>query len=192
MQCPYTRPVLVISANVTIHTVVWAKKLCYPWFTFHPIVNSPIVMEVQVAKFSKLDLLLTIFHCFHLSHHNPIDYSQSLLTGPAPFSPLRKSGWPFYHICQISYPCLQPPNGFTIHFKKNPNSLPWPTGLYIIQPLSALFPFTFFLIQNSSATWVTFLSLCTYSSGKKKLHSPRYSFCCFFLIQVSPLERPPS
>ena len=127
-----------------IYPVVWDKILCYPWFISYPTANSSIVMEVKASKFSKIDPLLTTFHHIHLSHHHLLDYCQILLTGPAPFSPLHRSGSPIGHICQVSRPCLKPPNKLTIYFIKNPNSSPWSTRLHNPAPV-CLISFRFLL-----------------------------------------------
>ena len=87
MQYPTTPPVLLISANVTIHPIVWEKILCYPWFISHPTANLSTVMEVKASKFSKLDPLLMTFlkpTCTTTTYltllPSPLNWSCSILT----------------------------------------------------------------------------------------------------------------
>ena len=114
MQYPTTPQVLLISANVTIHPIVWEKILCYPWFISHPTANLSTVMEVKASKFSKLDPLLMTFlkpTCTTTTYltllPGPLNWSCSILT-PAQvrvtYRPCMSSIMPLLKTSQRDFP----------------------------------------------------------------------------------------
>lgn len=101
---------------------------------------------------SKKKFVLFVFKGKYKIPHWPkqscLDFSHSLITGlPAStlnlciiHSPQSNQVLFENYISDNAISLLKTLNGITLHFRKNLNSLPWPTSSYTIKPLSLTLP----------------------------------------------------